>query len=75
MERLVVKNQRAIGYELSAMQVLWPTRCSFPETVQMRGDGLHQAVHGPQLAAEARQGPHPGGAAPVPASQGPGQPG
>ena len=39
----------------------------------MRGRRLHEALHGPQLAAEARQEPHGRGTAAVPPLQGPGQ--
>ena len=39
----------------------------------MRGRRLHEALHGPQLAAEARQEPHGRGTAAIPPLQGPGQ--
>ena len=43
------------------------------ETVPLRGVGLHEALHGPELPAQARQEPHGRGAAAVPPLQGPGQ--
>ncbi len=39
----------------------------------MRGCRLHEALHGPQLAPQARQEPLGGGAASVPSVQGPGE--
>ena len=47
----------------------------FPaETVQVRGRGLHEALHRPQLPAQTRQVAHARGAGAVPQGQGPGQP-